>query len=165
MEKSCPQCSNIISEDVVTCPHCGSGLPVMPPDFGKKYSTEGFWVKVKQYAFTAGREVIEKALILYYGVTCKKTPEWAKVTIVAALGYFISPFDAIPDVIPGVGYSDDYGVLAMALGAVLATLCKEDIEKAKRLVSLLFGPQAPRFCPDCSKPIPEGNDECPECKP
>jgi uncharacterized membrane protein YkvA (DUF1232 family) len=34
-----------------------------------------------------------------------------KVIIVAALVYFISPIDAIPDLIPFVGYLDDFGVI------------------------------------------------------
>ena len=34
-----------------------------------------------------------------------------KVVIVAALAYFISPIDAIPDLAPFVGYLDDFGVI------------------------------------------------------
>jgi uncharacterized membrane protein YkvA (DUF1232 family) len=35
-----------------------------------------------------------------------------------ALGYFILPIDAIPDIIPVVGYTDDLAGLVGALGAV-----------------------------------------------
>jgi uncharacterized membrane protein YkvA (DUF1232 family) len=34
-----------------------------------------------------------------------------KVIIVAALVYFISPIDAIPDLVPFAGYLDDFGVI------------------------------------------------------
>jgi len=46
------------------------------------------------------------------------------VILVGALLYFLMPLDAIPDFIPGVGYLDDAGVVAMALGAV-----KTEIDK------------------------------------
>jgi len=37
---------------------------------------------------------------------------WQRKTIVvAALLYFISPIDAIPDLVPFVGYLDDFGVI------------------------------------------------------
>ena len=88
------------------------------PGFGGEYSKEGFWEKVKRFALTAGKEVIEKALWLYYAAQEKDTPAWAKGVIYGALGYFISPIDAIPDVTPVVGYADDLGVLAAAIATV-----------------------------------------------
>ena len=46
-----------------------------------------------------------------------------KVVIVAALLYFISPIDAIPDLAPFVGYLDDFGVIT-AVTAFMATELK-----------------------------------------
>jgi uncharacterized membrane protein YkvA (DUF1232 family) len=82
------------------------------------YSDEGFWEKLKRFAKQAGRQVIEPALTLYRVLQSPDTPAWAKAVIVSALAYFISPVDAIPDVIPVVGYTDDLGALAAALVAV-----------------------------------------------
>ncbi len=48
-------------------------------------------------------------------------PWYRKTLVVAALVYFLVPFDAIPDMLPLVGYFDDFGVIA----AVLAYLGKE----------------------------------------
>jgi len=95
----------------------------------KEYSDEGFWDKLLGYAKTAGKEVIEKALWLYYAAENPKTPAWAKTVIYGALGYFIFPIDAIADITPAVGYADDLGVLASAIATV--TLYIDDNVKAQ----------------------------------
>lgn len=77
-----------------------------------------FWHKVKNFAAAAGREVIEKALWLYYAAQAPETPVWAKTAIYAALAYFVLPLDAIPDFVPVAGYTDDLGTLAAAVGTV-----------------------------------------------
>ncbi|MBS1155187.1 MAG: hypothetical protein H6R07_1111 [Proteobacteria bacterium] len=84
----------------------------------KEYSDNGFWDKVITFAKIAGREVIEKALWLYFAAQNPQTPAWAKTVIYGALGYFIFPVDAIPDLAPMVGYADDLGVLAAAVATI-----------------------------------------------
>ena len=44
------------------------------------------------------------------------------IVLGAALLYFISPIDCIPDVLPIVGWMDDIGVLALAMGFVASRL-------------------------------------------
>jgi uncharacterized membrane protein YkvA (DUF1232 family) len=95
--------------------------------FEKEYSDKGFWDKAVMFAKTAGREVIEKALWLYYAAENPKTPTWAKTVIYGALGYFIFPIDAIPDISPVVGYADDLGVLASAV-ATVGMYINEDVK-------------------------------------
>lgn len=63
------------------------------------------------------------------------TPIWAKTTIMGALGYFISPLDAIPDITPFVGYSDDLGIL---VAAVATHIKDEHVEKAKETLKKWF---------------------------
>lgn len=77
-----------------------------------------FWNKIKQFALKAGKEVIEKALWLYYAAQQPNTPAWAKTVIYGALAYFVLPVDAVPDAIPVAGFTDDLGALAAALGTV-----------------------------------------------
>ena len=84
-------------------------------DYSTQYSDDGFWGKVKAYAKVAGKGVLEPALKMYYSATDPDTPRWAKTTIYGALGYFISPIDAIPDLLPVLGYTDDLGVLVAAM--------------------------------------------------
>ena len=49
--------------------------------FGKDYSPEKFWDKTRQFAGVAGKEVIEKALQLFYAAQSPGTPGWAKTAI------------------------------------------------------------------------------------
>ena len=50
---------------------------------------------------------------------------WRSILMaVGALLYFVDPFDAIPDAIPGIGYLDDASVVALVAGAL-----KTDIER------------------------------------
>lgn len=108
-------------------------------DFEKKYSEKGFWNKIKKYALTAGKGVLEPALKLYYAAKDSDTPMWAKTTIYVALGYFISPIDAIPDITPVVGFTDDLGVLVAAVATVGAHIKEEHAEKARATLKQWFG--------------------------
>ncbi|WPC75925.1 YkvA family protein [Vibrio porteresiae] len=107
--------------------------------FENEFSDNGFWDKVKKYARSAGESVLEPALKLYYSAQDPETPVWAKTTIYGALGYFISPIDAIPDITPIVGYSDDLGVLAAAAAAVAVHVTKKHKDKAKETLKQWFG--------------------------
>lgn len=111
-------------------------------EYEDAFSEQGFRDKLKRYARTAGREVVEKALLLYYAMQEEKAPAWAKATIAGALGYFIVPLDAIADLTPAVGYADDLGVLALAIAAV-ATYINDDV-RAKTATRLdhWFGPRS-----------------------
>ena len=97
-------------------------------EYEEAYSEDGFWDKLKGYAKVAGKEVVEKALLLYYAGNEEDAPAWAKATIIASLGYFIAPLDAIVDLTPAVGYADDLGVLVLALAAV-ATYINDNVRQ------------------------------------
>lgn len=83
-------------------------------DYSRSYTEPDFWEKVGKYAKKAGREIIVSALKLYFAMKLKKTTQQQNLAIIAALGYFISPIDAIPDLLPG-GLVDDGGILALAV--------------------------------------------------
>lgn len=107
--------------------------------FEQSYSDQGFWDKVLAFAKTAGREVIEKALWLYYAAQSPDTPAWARTVIYGALGYFIFPIDAIPDPMPVAGYADDLGVLVAAVSTVAVYINDEVKALAARKLSDWFG--------------------------
>lgn len=112
-------------------------------EFEDAYSEIGFRDKLKRYAKAAGREVVEKALLLYYAMHEEKAPAWAKATIAGALGYFIVPLDAIADLTPAVGYADDLGVLALAVAAVASYINDDVRRKAADKLRDWFGEPEP----------------------
>ncbi|MEG3849772.1 YkvA family protein [Microcoleus sp. herbarium19] len=103
------------------------------------FSEENFWGKLKKFAVSAGREVVEKALTLYYTAQNPNVPAWAKTVVVGALTYFISPVDAIPDILVGVGFTDDLGVLLAAIATVSIYINAETKEQAQQKLTDWFG--------------------------
>lgn len=86
------------------------------------YSEDKFWGKAQRFAKRLGKDVLHTAITLYLVAKDNDTPIWAKSTIFAALGYFILPIDMIPDVLVGVGYSDDVTVLGGAIATVASSI-------------------------------------------
>lgn len=107
--------------------------------YATAYSDSSFHQKITRYAKVAGREVVEKALWLFYAAQSPNTPRWAKTAIYGALGYFIFPLDAIPDFAAVVGYTDDLGVLAAALATVSMYVTDDIKARARDKVEIWFG--------------------------
>lgn len=104
----------------------------MKQDAYRKYFEAGrFWKKLSGLARTAGTRSVYTALLLYYAYERKETPTWAKRVVLGALGYLIMPFDALPDLTPVLGYTDDLAVLAAGLTTVAAYI-NEDVRRNAR---------------------------------
>ena len=103
-------------------------------DTARQYDETSFWRKVRRFAFAAGRSVVDKALVLYFCMRDPDTPKWAKAVILGALGYFILPLDAIPDLLPGIGFTDDMGVMAAALVTLAAHVKRQHRERAREIL-------------------------------
>lgn len=73
---------------------------------------------------------MEEVVAAYYCALDKQTPLRAKAILLAALAYFVLPVDAIPDVIFGIGFTDDIAVLTAAIAAV-----RSNITPAHRLAA------------------------------
>ena len=106
--------------------------------FEKEYTEESFWDKTKNYAKKAGVTVLEPAFTLFYAARDPQTPVWAKTTIYGALGYFVSTIDAIPDITPLVGYTDDLAVLIAATAAVAMHIKQVHRERAAETMKQWF---------------------------
>eukprot|EP01028_Stygiella_incarcerata_P013279 TRINITY_DN81780_c0_g1_i1.p1 TRINITY_DN81780_c0_g1~~TRINITY_DN81780_c0_g1_i1.p1 ORF type:complete len:128 (-),score=22.64 TRINITY_DN81780_c0_g1_i1:199-582(-) len=106
--------------------------------YAEYYSKESLWEKLKSNAKKAGVKVVYASLILFYAMESKNVGLKTKVSIAAALGYFILPTDAIFDLTPLIGYSDDLGVLLFVLSQVASSITPEVKEKARQKVEEWF---------------------------
>ena len=82
-----------------------------------------FWRKARRVA--ARLPFAEDLLAAYYCAFDRATPVQVKAALVGALAYFVLPLDAVPDVLPGVGFTDDAAVLLTALRMVAGHLRPE----------------------------------------
>ena len=92
-----------------------------------------FWPTVKR----ALRAIpfMEDVAAAYFAMLDPATPTAARLTLVAALAYFVAPFDIIPDIIAGFGFMDDATVLLAAITAVRGSIRDEHREAARRALS------------------------------
>ncbi|HYC05185.1 MAG TPA: YkvA family protein [Azospirillaceae bacterium] len=98
-----------------------------------------FWTKLRDNLHRV--PFVEDAVAAFYAATDAATPLKSKAVLLGALAYFIMPFDAVPDVLALVGFSDDLAVLALAIRTVKGHLRAEHYEKARAwLVSHRTGP-------------------------
>ena len=94
-----------------------------------------FWRKLKRVA--AYVPFAEELLAVYYCAFDKETPLGVKATLVAAIAYFILPVDAIPDVLPVIGFTDDAAVLATAIKLVASHIRPAHREAARSALAKL----------------------------
>lgn len=77
---------------------------------------KNFWKTLKK---TAGKVPFTEDLVAsYYCALDTKTPARVRATLLAALAYFVLPFDFVPDLLVGIGFTDDTAVLMAALASV-----------------------------------------------
>jgi uncharacterized membrane protein YkvA (DUF1232 family) len=73
----------------------------------------------------------EDVLAAWFCARDPATPRRVRYTLLAALGYFVLPVDAIPDLLPLIGFSDDAAVIAAAIASVATQIRPEHREKAR----------------------------------
>jgi uncharacterized membrane protein YkvA (DUF1232 family) len=90
---------------------------------------QGFWPKIRRVA--AHVPFAPEALSVWWCARDPATPTAAKGLMLAALAYFVLPTDAIPDILAGIGFTDDAAVFA-ALVAVVGKNIKPHHRAAAR---------------------------------
>jgi uncharacterized membrane protein YkvA (DUF1232 family) len=94
------------------------------------------WKKLARVA--ARITFADQVIAAWYCAIDPQTPRHVRGILLAALGYFILPADAVPDLIAGLGFTDDAAVLATVLATVGQHLSAEHRARAKaRLDELL----------------------------
>ncbi len=100
------------------------------PSGGESESLKGFWTKLRA---TLGLiPFSEEAAAAYFCATDPATPARVKAILVAALAYFIMPVDMVPDVIVGLGFTDDAAVFWAAWSAVSGHITDTHRSRARR---------------------------------
>ena len=90
---------------------------------------EHFWRKTRRVA--ASIPFAEELLAAYYCAFDHNTPLPVKTALIGALAYFVLPMDAIPDILPVLGFADDAAVLATAVKMVTSHIRPEHRDAAK----------------------------------
>lgn len=94
----------------------------------------GFWVKLLR---VAGRiPFAEEAATAYFCAADRATPGHVKGVLIAALAYFVTPADLIPDFVAGFGFTDDAAVLATTLGLISGHMKPRHRKRARAALGL-----------------------------
>jgi len=114
-------------------------VPVDPDRLERDQGTvrTGFWAKVRA---TLGRvPFLEQAISAFYCASDPATPLHVKAVVFGALAYFVMPFDALPDVVALLGYTDDAALLFAAIRTVSAYVTDEHRAKARAWMEKVQG--------------------------
>ena len=104
-----------------------------PEETREERIRERLWATVKR----AARSIpfMEDVVASWYCALDPKTPNRVRVTLLAALAYFVAPIDVVPDLLPLVGFGDDAGVLMAAIAMVRAHITSDHREAARRAMA------------------------------
>jgi uncharacterized membrane protein YkvA (DUF1232 family) len=94
-----------------------------------------FWPKLKRSL--ARIPFAEDVLAAFYCAFDPATPIKVKGILLAALAYFIMPIDVIPDVLLGLGFTDDMAVLYTAISMIRSHMTQAHRDRAKQTLDKL----------------------------
>jgi uncharacterized membrane protein YkvA (DUF1232 family) len=108
-----------------------ANLPVVyePPDERR------FFNKLKRAL--ARVPFAEDLLAAWHCALDPATPRYVRGVLLGAVAYFVLPADMVPDLLVGLGFTDDATVIAMALAAVGRHLRPEHRTAARRTLQRL----------------------------
>ena len=99
--------------------------------------SEGFWPKFRKVATKI--PFAKDLLAVWYSARDEETPLRAKGLMFAGLAYFVLPADAIPDIITGLGFTDDAAVLFALMNVVGKNVKPKHREAAASLLDRMRG--------------------------
>ncbi|MBM3502933.1 MAG: DUF1232 domain-containing protein [Alphaproteobacteria bacterium] len=106
-----------------------------PSDASERNLRDRLWRKLRA---TLGKvPFADEVLAAYYCAVDPTTPARVKVAIFGALAYFITPIDAIPDFLVGLGFTDDATVLMATIAVVRGAIRSAHRDRARQALEAL----------------------------
>lgn len=96
-------------------------------------SSGQFWKKVGQVAGKV--PFVDQVVAVWFCARDPATPMKVRAILLGAVAYFVMPFDALPDIVAGLGYADDFAVLSAAIRAVLPHIKDEHRKQAREALA------------------------------
>ncbi|MCG6332314.1 DUF1232 domain-containing protein [Vibrio alginolyticus] len=90
-----------------------------------------FWRKMKGSVKKAGEEIAVMGIKSWLAMADSNTSVRHKAILGGALAYFVLPTDMVPDVLAGVGSTDDMAALPLAANSVGNAITDEHEEQAR----------------------------------
>ena len=94
-----------------------------------------FWRKMKNSVKKAGEEIAVMGIKSWLAMADSNTSVRHKAILGGALAYFVLPTDMVPDVLAGVGFTDDMAALTLAANSVGNAITDEHEERAREKLS------------------------------
>ncbi|CAH1529349.1 conserved hypothetical protein [Vibrio rotiferianus] len=94
-----------------------------------------FWRKMKNSIKKAGEEIAVMGIKSWLAMADSNTSVRHKAILGGALAYFVLPTDMVPDVLAGVGFTDDMAALTLAANSVGNAITDEHEEQAREKLS------------------------------
>ena len=104
-----------------------------PEETREERVRERLWSTLKR----AARQIpfADEVVAAWFCALDPRTPRRVRYGLLAALAYFVAPIDAMPDLLPLVGFSDDAGVLMAAIALVRAHITDDHRKAAVRAMA------------------------------
>ena len=90
-----------------------------------------FWRKMKGSVKKAGEEIAVMGIKSWLAMADSNTSVRHKAILGGALAYFVLPTDMVPDLLAGVGFTDDMAALTLAANSVGNAITKEHEAQAR----------------------------------
>ena len=113
-------------------------LVLIQPMREDKHVLKKVWSRIVRQGGTMGQQAVYSAMLMFYAFRRRELPLYARSIVIGTFGYFLTVFDAVPDLMPLIGYTDDLGVLSFGLVTIAAYINDEVRMKARKAVKRVF---------------------------
>ncbi|MCQ2211358.1 MAG: DUF1232 domain-containing protein [Paludibacteraceae bacterium] len=104
---------------------------------GRAVTEETLMEYISKLSKLSCKELVTNILWVWYSKS--NLPIGVYAAFIAAIGYFVTPIDLVPDAIPVLGLFDDAAVLGVVIKLAKDNLTTEALRKAKKKVQSIFG--------------------------